>query len=80
MEGRGCSYSAGGREGAVDVEEADCVLDGALRERGDDAGGCCCHGGGGGSGDDWYAKGGWREVVVGDGQSLLHRKEDLRRG
>jgi hypothetical protein len=51
------AHSAGGCEGAVDVEEADGVLDGAVGERRDDARGggggghcvlllwCCC---------DWY--------------------------
>jgi hypothetical protein len=35
----GCAHSSCGREGAVDIEEADRVLDRALGERRDDAGG-----------------------------------------
>ena len=52
----GGAHSAGGREGAVDIEEADGVLDGAVGERRDDA----RSRGGGGHGMlllwccDWY--------------------------
>jgi hypothetical protein len=46
MSRLGCAHSSCGREGSVDVEEADRVLDRALGERRDDA----C--GGGGSGHD----------------------------
>lgn len=52
----GGAHSAGGREGAVDIEEADGVLDGTVGERRDNARG----GGGGGHGVllwyccDWY--------------------------
>jgi hypothetical protein len=48
--GLGGAHSACGCEGAVNVEEADGVLDRALGERRDDAGG----GGGGGHDVGWY--------------------------
>jgi hypothetical protein len=38
----GGTYEAGHGEGSIDVEEADCVCDGALVERG--VGGGLCHG------------------------------------